>query len=132
MAKRKAPIFISVIGRIGLLKTILTDFSHEMQHVRTHWATGNYVPGTSGKSFTAARWFLAEELKDLIEKSGIQTLEMAGLEGLSSHHRRAANKLSKYPEKWNQWLEIVLETCTQPAVVVGGAERILLVGRKRK
>jgi len=84
----------------------------------------------SGEGFTVAHWFLPEELKYLTEKHGIQTPEMAGLEGLSSHHRRKTNKLSKDPEKWNLWLKIILETCTR--VVVGGTEHILLVGRKRK
>ncbi len=131
VAKKYAPIFISVIGRIGLLKSMLTDYPHEMQYIKTHWETGDYVPGISGKGFTTAHWFLPEELTELAEKHGIQTLEMAGLEGLSSHQRRATNKLSKDAEKWKLWLETVLETCTHPAVV-GGAEHFLLVGQKRE
>jgi len=131
VAKKNAPILISVIGRIGLLKSMLTDFPHEMPYIKVHWETGDYVPGVSGKGFTAAHWFLPEELKTLIEKHGIKTLEMAGLEGLSSHHRRATNRLSKDLEKWSIWLETILETCTHPAVV-GGAEHFLLVGRKGK
>jgi hypothetical protein len=131
VAKNNAPIFISVIGRIGLLKSMLTEYPHEMQYIRIHWETGDYVPGVSGKGFTAAHWFLPEELKQLAGDCGIQTLEMVGLEGLSSHHRRATNKLSRNAEKWKLWLSIVLETCTNPAVV-GGAEHFLLVGRKRE
>ncbi|MGB9134373.1 MAG: class I SAM-dependent methyltransferase [Candidatus Bathyarchaeia archaeon] len=131
VARENSPIFISVIGRIGLLKSMLTKYPHEMQYIKTHWKTGDYVPGVSGKGFTAAHWFLPEELKRLAEEHGIQTLEMAGLEGLSSHHQRATDKLSRNPERWKLWLNMILETCTHPAVV-GGAEHFLLVGRKRK
>lgn len=130
VAKKNAPIFVSIIGRIGLLKSILTDFPQEIKYIQTHWKTGDYIPGISGEGFTTAHWFLPEELKALVEKHGIQTLEMVGLEGLSSHHRRKTNKLSKDHEKWNLWLNVILETCTHPAVV-GSAEHILLVGRKR-
>jgi ubiquinone/menaquinone biosynthesis C-methylase UbiE len=129
VAKKGAPIFASVIGRIGLLKSILTDFPQEMRYAKVHWETGDYIPGVNGEGFTAAHWFLPEELEALFKRQGVQVILMAGLEGLSSHHRRAANKLSKDREKWNIWLEVLLATCTHPAVV-GGSEHFLLVGRR--
>jgi len=55
---------------------------------------------------------------------------MAGLEGLSTHQRRATNKLAKDTEKWKMWTQILLETCTDPSVV-GSCEHFLSVGRKR-
>jgi hypothetical protein len=73
---------------------------------------------------------LPEELQNLFGKHGAKTLEMAGLEGLSSHHEKETNKLFKDHEKWKMWSEILLETCTHPAVV-GGAEHFLLVCRKQ-
>jgi hypothetical protein len=42
---------------------------------------------------------LPEELRELFEKQGVETLEMAGLEGLSSHHRKETNRLYKDQEK---------------------------------
>ena len=56
---------------------------------------------------------------------------MAGLEGLSSHLAEATNKLYEDTEKWEMWMKIVTETCNRPSVV-GTAEHILYVGRKRK
>jgi SAM-dependent methyltransferase len=129
VAKKGAPIFASVIGRIGLLKGFLVDFPQEMRYAKVHWETGDYIPGVNGEGFTAAHWFLPDELELLFKRQGVQVLEMAGLEGLSSHHRRKTNKLSKDKEKWNMWLEILLQTCTHP-VVVGGSEHFLLVGRR--
>ncbi len=55
---------------------------------------------------------------------------MAGLEGLSSHLQKATNELYKDKEKWNTWIDIILKTCNHPSVV-GTAEHILYVGRKR-
>lgn len=129
VARKDAPIFASAISRLGLLKTLLVGFQHEMHYAKHHLEKGDYIPGVCGEGFTAAHWFLPEELRDLFEAQGVEVLEMAGLEGLSSHHPRETNKLSKDEEKWKIWMEVILETCTHPAVV-GSSEHFLLVGRK--
>jgi len=129
VVKKDAPIFVSVISRIGLLKTLLVEFPHEMQYAKHHWKVGDYVPGVYGEGFTAAHWFLPEELRELFERHGVAVLEMAGLEGLSSHHKKETNKLHRDKEKWKIWMEILLETCTHPAVI-GSSEHFLLVGKK--
>ncbi|MFZ1039161.1 MAG: class I SAM-dependent methyltransferase [Candidatus Bathyarchaeia archaeon] len=54
VAKKDAPIFVSVISRIGLPKTILVGFPHEMKYAETHLETGDYVPSLNGEGFTAA------------------------------------------------------------------------------
>jgi hypothetical protein len=100
-----------------------------MQYAKHHWEVGNCIPGLQGKGFTAAHWFLPEELRALFEKHGAETLEMAGLEGLSSHHEKETNKLHKDQRKWKMWVEILLKTCTHPSVV-GSTEHFLFVGRK--
>jgi len=130
VAKRGAPVFVSVIGRIGLLRSILVEFPHEMKYAKHHWKVGDYIPGLQGEGFTAAHWFMPEELHALFEKQGTEILELAGLEGLSSHHRKKTNKLYKDKKKWKIWIEILLETCTHPSVV-GSSEHFLLVCRKR-
>jgi len=129
VAKVNAPIFASVIGRLGVLKTILIEAPEIMKHAKHHLEVGDYIPGETGKEFTAAHWFLPEELKELFEKHNVKTLEMAGLEGLSSHLEKATNELYKDKGKWKTWIDIVLKTCNRPSVV-GTAEHILYVGRK--
>ena len=130
VTKRNALIFVSVISRIQLLKSILINFPHEMQYAKHHWEVGDYVPSLQGERFTAAHWFLPQELRELFQKQEVEILEMAGLEGLSSHHRKETNRLHKDQEKWKMWVEILLKTCTQPSVI-GGSEHFLLVCRRR-
>jgi hypothetical protein len=48
----------------------------------------------------------------------VEVLEMAGLEGLSSHHENEAYKLYKDQEKWKIWIEILLNTGIHPSVIV--------------
>jgi hypothetical protein len=92
---------------------------------------GDYIPGVYGKGFTAAHWFQREELRQLFEAQGVRVLEMAGLEGLSSHHQKETNRMYKDREKWKIWMEVILKTCTHPAVV-GSSEHFLLVGMKNR
>jgi ubiquinone/menaquinone biosynthesis C-methylase UbiE len=130
VAKKDAPIFVSVISRVGLLKTILKGFPHEMRYARHHWVVGDYIPGLQGKGFTAAHWFLPEELRELFDKQDVKVLEMAGLEGLSSHHERETNRLYRDQDKWRMWIDVLLKTCTHPSVV-GSSEHFLLVAKKQ-
>lgn len=51
VAKNGAPIFVSVISRIGLLRTLLIRFQHEMQYAKHHWEVGNYILGQQGEDF---------------------------------------------------------------------------------
>lgn len=130
VAKKDAPIFVSVISRVGLLKTILTEFPREMRYARHHWVIGDYIPGLQGEGFTAAHWFLPEELHELFAKQDVKVLEMAGLEGLSSHHERETNRLYRDQDKWRMWIDVLLKTCTHPSVV-GSSEHFLFVVKKQ-
>ncbi len=129
VAKKDAPIFVSVISRFGVLKTILIEFPESIKHCKHHLEVGDYIPGIYGNGFTAAHWFLPEELRELFEKQGVKILEMAALEGLSSHHKEETNRLAKDPEKWKIWIEIILKTCSHPSII-GTSEHFLLVGKK--
>lgn len=129
VAKKDAPLFVSVISRLGLLKTLLIRFQDDIHQAKNQLEVGDYIPGVHGEGFTAAHWFLPEELRDLFEAKGVKVLEMAGLEGLSSHRQKETNRLYKDEERWKVWMEIILKTCTHPAVV-GSSEHFLLVCKK--
>ncbi|MCD6515259.1 MAG: class I SAM-dependent methyltransferase [Candidatus Odinarchaeota archaeon] len=129
VAKKGAPIFVSVISRLGVLRAIFLRFPESLKFCKHHWEVGDYIPGVHGRGFTAAHWFLPEELKELFERLGVKILEMAALEGLSSHHREETNKLYENQENWKLWLEILLETCNHPSII-GASEHFLMVAKK--
>lgn len=135
VTKKGSPLFISVINRLGLLRTLLIEFPDQIQDCRHHWETGDYIPGVLPRAkvtgFTASHWFLPEELRELYERHGVETLDMAALEGLSSHHEKETNQLAENKEKWEKWIDILLKTCNHPSIL-GSSEHILLVGRKSK
>jgi SAM-dependent methyltransferase len=128
VAKKGAPLFVSVMGRLSLLviELILCPDEIEMPHFIQIRDNGGYE---GGQGFTACHFFLPEELNAAFSEKGVTILEMAGLEGISSHHARKANQLAKDEKRWKTWLETHYQTCTHPAVV-GMSEHMLIVCRK--
>lgn len=75
-------------------------------------------------------FFRAQEIRELGEQVGLETMLLAGGEGLSSGIPEATEALWENPAKWERWRELVLETSTDPAVVeVSG--HMLYLGRKK-
>ena len=130
VAKKGAPIFVSVIGRLSLLIVQLSMFPHELElpEFKLSRDTGHY-DGELG--FTACHFFLPEEFRKAFTNKDVKILELAGLEGLGSHQRKAINQLAKNPKRWQTWLETHFQTCTHPAAV-GISEHMLIVARKNK
>ena len=56
---------------------------------------------------------------------------MAGCQGLSTGLRRETNELHQEGgSRWERWLDLLIATCTEPAVV-DMSEHILYIGRKQ-
>jgi 2-polyprenyl-3-methyl-5-hydroxy-6-metoxy-1,4-benzoquinol methylase len=129
VAKPGAPIAVSVMSRLSVLVVELTLFPEEVElpHYQKLLKTGDYL-GQYG--FTACHFFLPEEFRTAFDDKGVEVLEMVGLEGISSSHRRELNRIAKNGRQWKIWQATHLKTCTHPAVV-GTSEHMLIVARKR-
>jgi ubiquinone/menaquinone biosynthesis C-methylase UbiE len=135
VAKTGAPLFISVISLYGVFRTVLQRLPHELtdpSHAElfTHgihrW---HEIKHKEEHGFPDAYFWHPNELKELFEAKGVKTLQMATLEGLSSHLRGATNRLYRDKKKWARWAELILKTCTDP-VLLGMGEHLLYVGQK--
>jgi len=128
VAKPGAPIFVSVMSRLSVMVVELMLFQPEISTEihRQIRDTGDYH---GGFGFTACHFFLPEELHGTFESPGVKILELAGLEGLGSNHKKKINELSKDKKHWQNWLTTHYKTCTHPAVV-GLSEHMLIVVRK--
>jgi ubiquinone/menaquinone biosynthesis C-methylase UbiE len=130
VAKPGAPIAVSVIARLSLLVTELTLFPHEVEMplFQKILKTGDYL---GGYGFTACHFFLPEEFRAAFDDQGVEVLEMIGLEGISSGHRRELNRIAKNERQWKVWQATHLKTCAHPAAV-GISEHMLIVARKQQ
>ena len=129
VAKPGAPLAVSVMSRLSVLVVELTLFPEEveMPHYQKLLNTGDYL---GGYGFTACHFFLPEEFRAAFTARGVEVVEMVGLEGLSSNHRKELNRIAKNEKQWKIWQATHLKTCTHPAVV-GMSEHMLIVARKQ-
>jgi ubiquinone/menaquinone biosynthesis C-methylase UbiE len=138
VAKKNAPLFVSVFNRYGFFRVLLrsrenlTDSSHEKMFTtgmhRAHYRHPKAFRRTGG--FTDAYFFHPDELRELFENLGVQTLTLASCEGLSSDLEEDTNRLYKERKNWRRWLEILLQACTDPCIT-GLGTHLLYVGRKK-
>lgn len=129
VARKDAPLFISVMGRLAYLVAGLTLFQREIdmphfQHIRDR---GDYN-GDCG--FTACHFFLPEEFRDAFADKGVNIVDVVGLEGISSHHRKEVNQLAKDKSRWKSWLQTHYRTCQHPSAI-GISEHMLVICRKQ-
>ncbi len=116
----------SVVGRLAVLRTIMSRYSDEMTkpYGRELLHTGDGL----GPRDVPWHFFTAEELRALVERVGVQTLAMVGCESLSSGLPDATNRLVEDTAKWDAWMATLVAASTDPAVV-DMAEHILHIGR---
>lgn len=130
VAKRGAPIFISVIGRLGVFMITPRHCPEELSmsaHLERVMEKGDDYRWW-GKYFS--HYFLPEELERLFSKKNIKILECVGLEGIGTPYRKEINKLFKEnPRSWKNWLKVHYKFCTHPAVV-GTSLHTLLICKK--
>ena len=137
VAKKKAPIFVSIINGYGIYRTVLQRLQHllidpthqELISEGVHHAHYRQPLEPEG-GFTDAYFFLPTELRELFEKKGVHTLEMATCEGLSSHLQEQTNAIYNDQAKWNRWLKIILQSCSDPCLL-GSGEHLLYIGKKK-
>ena len=127
VTKSNSPIAIAAPGYLNVLCTIVRVASHELTDgtLEALKQTGNCNVRGVPRHF-----FRATELRELAESCGLKTLVQAGGEGLSSSMPEATNKMADDTAKWKRWVEVTIETSTDPSVV-DTSDHMLYVGQKK-
>ena len=130
VAKKNAPIFISVMGKLGTL-TRFHRWIHEIKdtpHFKRFYLNGDDYQWHGGKAY--AHFFELNELKSLFN-SKINFLEDVGLEGLATPAQEQINKMAKKePVAWKNWLEMHNKLCTNP-MVAEFSLHFMVIGKKK-
>lgn len=125
VAKKNAPIFVSVIGRLAILVCALVHWPEEIENGRLYqeiYETGDYHGDRGiyarGRSFAPCHLYLREELENSFKRKNLKILEIVGLQGLATRRPKETNRLfRKYPKAWKNWQQLHLRSCTYPSVV---------------
>lgn len=130
VAKPGAYIFCSVIGRLALLRTVLTDFPDEitMEIFQRYCDSGDY-DGSNG--FTACHFFLADDLRKAFDRPEVECITLVGLEGLSSANPKELNNLfEKDRAAFEIWWQAHLKFCTHQSVA-DTSQHFMIICRKK-
>ena len=127
VAKSGAIVCIAVMGYLAMLRTVLSRVSQELI-MPQYWELIREGKGNNLVQDSLWHFFRASELQQLAKSCGLTTLEMVGCEGLSTGLAAATNTVAEDTTKWERWVELVLETATEPAIV-DLAAHILYIGR---
>jgi ubiquinone/menaquinone biosynthesis C-methylase UbiE len=128
VAKPGGIVAISVVGYLAMLRTVLVRVSSQLLDL------GRLELMAHGDDLVRGvkmHFFHAEELRTLAEECDLKTLEMVGLQGLSTGLPEATNQAAEDPKVWEAWFRLVEQTASEPAVVDMG-EHMLYVGRKAR
>jgi len=128
VCKHEAIVCLSARGYLAVLRTLLARFRDQLIGPEIELLASH---GNSACGGVLCHFYRADELRQLAESCGLHTLDMAGCEGLSASLPEATNLLAQDEAAWQRWVELVLETSDEPAVV-DMAEHILYVGQVAK
>lgn len=128
VARPGAPVFASVMSRLGVLPIELARFQNEIELplFREVCDTGDY---DGALEFTACHFFLPEELRSLMEGAGGETLDMAALEFVPAPLDADLDRLSHNRKRWDAWMYAHFKYCNHPGAV-GSSDHMLIVCRK--
>ena len=129
IAKKNAPIFVSVIGRLALSMNSINYLFPEMLKApdvyRKVTTQGDYF---GGWGFAPTHFYSPEELRKEFENK-TKVLDMVGLEGIFSSHEKRYNAVYKM-KKYNKILqEKHIKTCTDPSIVAI-SEHFMIICKK--
>ncbi len=89
----------------------------------------NRVPNDEPRGFTEAYFAHPLELRRWYEEAGAETITMVAQEGIAGGLRDECRRLAENETAWQHFVQIVLATCEDPAIL-GASEHTLYVGRK--
>jgi len=126
VAKPGAPLFISVMNRLGAYRTVV-QWADSWSQVFPHLLTSGH---STLASEAPAYFFLPEEFSTLLETVGLTVERLYGSAGIGAHlHEERLAAVLDHPERWPLWREALLETCDHPNVV-GVSPHLLAVARR--
>ncbi len=125
VAKKNAPIFISVMGKFGHLVRGVNKIESARNYFELSLEGNDKFWG--GKGYF--HYFTFEELKNLVEKK-VRILECVGLEGIGGASEESINKLYKNSLAWKNWRKMHYALCTHPTIV-DMSIHFMIIGKKK-
>jgi ubiquinone/menaquinone biosynthesis C-methylase UbiE len=130
VAKRNAPIFISVMMKYAVLM-MAPNYWHQEIKITKHFEELLL----KGEDYMwhkryYCHFFISEELEALLKEAGINFIKKVGLEGISSPYRKAIRKIARDKKLWANWIKAHYYLCEKKEVA-DTSMHTLFIGRKK-
>jgi SAM-dependent methyltransferase len=126
VARRGAPLFISVMNRLGSYCSTI-QWQTYARFSRQFARTGI---GTIGPADAPAYFYLPEEFLSSLETAGLRVIRVYGCNGLGAHlEEQHLLALMADPKHWPEWRELLLATADQ-STIIGVSNHLLAVAQR--
>ncbi|MFC7047100.1 class I SAM-dependent methyltransferase [Halobacteriaceae archaeon GCM10025711] len=132
VARDGAPVFVSVVGRLAVLRDIIHNvLAAEHGLLAPIAETGDYTAALAAEhvddpAWTEAHFFRADELEAALADAGFTVETLVGLEGVASNY---GEELAAAPEAAQADVRRVVESLREDRAVVDLSNHILAVAR---
>lgn len=127
VAKKDAPIFVSVMGKLGVLLATPDGWPQEIENKKHSqklaYEGEDYM--WCGEGY--CHYFGLKELEKLFPNKKVEIIEKVGLEGLNVSNKITNYFAKEYPKAWKNWLEIHKRLCINPAIVDISPHMLIIV-----
>ena len=129
VARRGAPIFVSVMSKWGVLLATPSGWPQEaaLGNFRSFVRSGD-DNRWCGKSY--CHFFTSDELGKLLMREKVRIVERIGLEGLNINQDTTSRFAKYHPKAWKAWLAFHRKNCTE-SFVVDASNHMLFVVKKK-
>ena len=130
VAKRNAPVFISVMSKFGVMLATPGSWPRELLYKKHYDNLAFNGDDYKFRGNAYGHFFTSAELKALVLTKNVKLLELVGLEGLNVD-KDVTNRFAKeFPQAWRNWLALHRKLCSDP-FVVDASGHMLIVVKKR-
>ncbi len=129
--KPHAPLFITCLPRETYIRDALRagQFIDLVQHNKQ--AVEEILEYGYSKSAQVPNSYFCHpsEIDHCFDESGFECILKASCYGFASFMDAQVNEIGKHPEVWQQLIQWIIETCTEPSALAG-AEHLFAIGKK--
>ncbi len=128
VAKKNAPIFISVMSRYGVLFGTPGGWPEEAENKKNLIdlvEKGEDYNFRRGEGY--CHFFTSKEMEEMLLKNDIKIITKVGLKGLNIDKKLTNRFAKKLPKAWKNWSEISLKMSTDPIVVDASSHMMFII-----
>lgn len=130
VAKVGAPIFTSVMSKYGVMLATPAGWPQEVEFKKHYQNLVENGEDYKWRGIGYCHYFTSDELEKMFLKENVEIITKVGLEGLNVDDKVTNRFAKKFPEAWENWLEIHMNICTEPFVIDASGHMMIIVQKK--